>query len=58
MRIYIRRRLLTLLPVVVGVTFAVFVMLHLMPVDPVMMMITELSTGQAPLQPKEVTKAR
>jgi peptide/nickel transport system permease protein len=57
-RTYIRRRLLTLVPVVLGVTFAVFVMLHLMPVDPVMMMITELSSGQAPVQPHEVTQAR
>jgi peptide/nickel transport system permease protein len=55
---YIRRRLLTLIPVVLGVTFAVFVMLHLMPVDPVMMMITELSSGQAPIQPHEVTQER
>ncbi len=58
MRTYLSRRLLTLIPVVVGVTFAVFIMLHLMPVDPVMMMITELSSGQAPVQPNEVTKAR
>lgn len=58
MRTYIRRRLLTLVPVVLGVTFAVFVMLHLMPVDPVMMMITELSSGQAPVQPHEVTQER
>jgi ABC-type dipeptide/oligopeptide/nickel transport system permease component len=57
-RTYVRRRLLTLLPVVVGVTFAVFAMLHLMPVDPVMMMITELSSGTAPVQPHEVTTAR
>ena len=47
-----------LLPVVLGVTFAVFLMLHLMPVDPVMMMITELSAGQAPVQPNEVTQER
>ncbi|MBI4280116.1 MAG: ABC transporter permease [Armatimonadetes bacterium] len=33
-------------------------MLHLMPVDPVMMMITELSAGQAPVQPNEVTQER
>ncbi len=58
MRSYIRRRLLTLVPVVLGVTFAVFVMLHLMPVDPVMMMITELSSGQAPIQPGQVTEGR
>ncbi len=58
MRTYLSRRLFTLIPVVVGVTFAVFVMLHLMPVDPVMMMITELSSGQAPVQPNEVTKSR
>jgi peptide/nickel transport system permease protein len=58
LRTYIRRRLLTLFPVVLGVTFAVFVMLHLMPVDPVMMMITELSSGQAPIQPGQVTQGR
>ena len=58
MRTYIRRRLLTLVPVILGVTFAVFVMLHLMPVDPVMMMITELSSGQAPIQPGQVTENR
>jgi ABC-type dipeptide/oligopeptide/nickel transport system permease component len=57
-RTFIKRRLFTLVPVVVGVSFAVFVMLHLMPVDPVMMMITELSSGQAPIQPNQVTKAR
>ena len=50
MRTYVSRRVLTLAPVVLGVTFAVFIMLHLMPVDPVMMMITELSSGQAPVQ--------
>ncbi|MBM3450862.1 MAG: ABC transporter permease [Armatimonadetes bacterium] len=58
MRFYLRRRLLTLLPVLLGVTFAVFVMLHLMPVDPVMMMITELSAGQAPVQRQEISDAR
>lgn len=58
MRSYLRRRLLTLVPVVVGVTFAVFAMLYAMPVDPVMMMITELSGGTAPIQPHEVTQAR
>jgi ABC-type dipeptide/oligopeptide/nickel transport system permease component len=57
-RSYLRRRLLTLVPVVVGVTFAVFAMLYAMPVDPVMMMITELSGGTAPIQPHEVTQAR
>lgn len=58
MRKYLARRLLALVPVIVGVTFLVFMMLHLMPVDPIMMMITELSTSQTPIQPNEVTQAR
>ncbi len=33
-------------------------MLHLMPVDPVRMMITELSAGTAPVQPGEITQER
>jgi peptide/nickel transport system permease protein len=57
-RTYIRRRLLTLAPVVIGVTFAVFAMLHVMPVDPVMMMITDVASQTAPVQPHEVTQAR
>jgi ABC-type dipeptide/oligopeptide/nickel transport system permease component len=57
-RTYLRRRLLTLAPVVIGVTFAVFAMLHLMPVDPVMMMITDVQSQTAPVQPHEVTQAR
>src|SRR5262245_25549880 len=33
-------------------------MLHIMPVDPVMMMITDVQSQTAPIQPHEVTKAR
>ena len=58
MRTYLRRRLLTLAPVILGVTFAVFGMLHIMPVDPVMMMITDVASQTAPVQPHEVTQAR
>lgn len=45
MRRYLTRRLLTLLPIVVSVTFAVFLMLHLLPVDPVKMMIQNEGGG-------------
>jgi ABC-type dipeptide/oligopeptide/nickel transport system permease component len=55
---YIARRLLLLVPVALGVTFAVFLMLHLVPGDPVMLMITATSSGQAPVQPNQVTEAQ
>ena len=37
---YVRRRLLTMIPVVLGVSLVVFLMLHLLPGDPVLMMLT------------------
>lgn len=58
MRKYLARRLVALVPVIIGVTFAVFMMLNLMPVDPIMMMITEISSSQTPLMPHEVTEER
>lgn len=45
---YIRRRLLTLIPVVLGVTFFAFMMLHLVPVDPVVLMIEGAPTTAGP----------
>lgn len=42
---YIRRRLLTLIPVIFGVTLFVFLMLHLSPVDPVLMVLEQASTS-------------
>jgi peptide/nickel transport system permease protein len=58
LRKYLARRLMALVPVIIGVTFAVFMMLNLMPVDPIMMMITEVSSSQAPVMPHEVTEER
>jgi peptide/nickel transport system permease protein len=49
LRRYLTRRLLTLIPVVALVTFAVFLMLHMLPVDPVRMMIENEAGGS--LQP-------
>lgn len=45
---YVQRRLVTLIPVLIGVTLAVFSMLHLLPGDPAMMMLTEHRAGAAP----------
>lgn len=48
MAVYLRRRILTLIPVVLGVTLFVFLMLHLSPVDPVLMIIEQASTTSGP----------
>lgn len=48
MRKYILRRILLTIPVLLGVSLAVFSMLHLLPVDPVRMMIMDATTGTAP----------
>ena len=45
---YLKRRIVTLVPVLLGVSFAVFMMLHFLPGDPVMMMLTEHRGGAAP----------
>jgi peptide/nickel transport system permease protein len=45
---YIRRRLITLIPVILGVTFFAFMMLHLVPVDPVVLMIEGSPTTSGP----------
>jgi len=45
---YIRRRLLTLIPVIFGVTFFAFLMLHLVPVDPVVLMLEGGPTTAGP----------
>jgi peptide/nickel transport system permease protein len=45
---YIRRRLLTLVPVVLGVTFLVFMMLHLSPVDPVLIILEQAALPSGP----------
>jgi ABC-type dipeptide/oligopeptide/nickel transport system permease component len=45
---YIQRRLFTLIPVMLGVTFFAFMMLHLVPVDPVVLMIEGSPTTAGP----------
>jgi peptide/nickel transport system permease protein len=53
---YVRRRLLTMIPVVLGVSLIVFLMLHLLPGDPVMMMLTEHRGGGAPTISGNITQ--
>ena len=53
---YIRRRLLTTIPVLLGVSLAVFLMLHLLPGDPVLMMLTEHRGGGAPTISGSITQ--
>lgn len=48
MKRYVLRRILMTIPVLFGVTLAVFSMLHLLPVDPVQMMIMDATSGAAP----------
>lgn len=58
---YLRRRLVTLVPVILGVTFFTFMMLHLIPVDPVILMIEEAPTiagPQAQLTPETYERMR
>lgn len=45
---YIQRRLITTVPVLLGVSLVVFLMLHFLPGDPVMMMLTEHRGASAP----------
>lgn len=53
---YLRRRLYTLVPVLLGVSFAVFMMLHFLPGDPVMMMLTEHRGAAAPTVVSGITE--
>jgi peptide/nickel transport system permease protein len=53
---YIRRRLLTTIPVLLGVSLVVFLMLHLLPGDPVLMMLTEHRGGGAPTVSGSITQ--
>ena len=48
MQRYLVRRLLQTIPVLLGVSLAVFLMLHALPVDPVKMLAKEATTGTAP----------
>ncbi len=48
MQRYLIRRLLQTIPVLLGVSLAVFLMLHALPVDPVRMLAMEATTGTAP----------
>jgi peptide/nickel transport system permease protein len=48
MQRYLVRRLLQTIPVLLGVSLAVFLMLHALPVDPVRMLALESTTGTAP----------
>ncbi len=56
MRQYIIRRILLVIPVLLGVSLLVFLALHLMPVDPVRMMLTEHRAGTAPTTEGTVTE--
>lgn len=53
---YVRRRLLTTIPVLLGVSLVVFLMLHLLPGDPVLMMLTEHRGGGAPTISGSITQ--
>jgi ABC-type dipeptide/oligopeptide/nickel transport system permease component len=52
---YVRRRLVTIVPVVLGVTFLVFMMLHLSPIDPAKIILEQaaLPSGPRPEQTEE-----
>ena len=52
---YIQRRIILMIPVLLGVTLAVFLMLHFLPGDPVMMMLTEHQGGVAPTVTGNIT---
>ncbi|MGH2404884.1 MAG: ABC transporter permease [bacterium] len=45
---YLMRRLIQTIPVLLGVSLAVFLMLHALPIDPVRMLAMEATTGTAP----------
>jgi ABC-type dipeptide/oligopeptide/nickel transport system permease component len=47
-RRYLARRLVLTIPVLLGVSLAVFLMLHALPVDPVRMLAMETTSGTAP----------
>lgn len=52
---YILRRALLAVPTLLGVSLAVFLMLHFLPGDPVLMMLTEHAGQQAPSSNTDVT---
>jgi peptide/nickel transport system permease protein len=52
---YILRRAALAIPVLLGVSLAVFLMLHFLPGDPVLMMLTEQAGQQAPSSNIDVT---
>ncbi|MFN8522279.1 MAG: nickel ABC transporter permease [Chloroflexota bacterium] len=52
---YLRRRAITTIPVMLGVSLAVFLMLHFLPGDPVLMMLTEHRGAAAPTVASSVT---
>jgi ABC-type dipeptide/oligopeptide/nickel transport system permease component len=56
MTAYIRRRLVTSIPVVLGVSLIVFLMLHFLPGDPVLLMLTEHRGGAAPTVSGNITQ--
>lgn len=53
---FVRRRLLLTIPVILGVSLAVFLMLHFLPGDPVLMMLTEHRGGAAPTVAGNITQ--
>jgi len=52
---YILRRALLAVPTLLGVSLAVFLMLHFLPGDPVLMMLTEHAGQQAPSSNTDIT---
>lgn len=48
MLVYIQKRILAAIPVLLGVSLLVFLMLHALPVDPVRMMLSDHQAGTAP----------
>ena len=48
MLIYVQKRLLAAIPVLLGVSLLVFLMLHALPIDPIRMMLTDHASGTAP----------
>ena len=55
MHLYILRRVWQSIPVVIGVTLLVFLMMHMMPVDIVRMMLTEHQAGTLPTASGSIT---
>jgi len=55
MQTYILRRVMAIVPVLLGVSLLVFLMLHFLPGDPVLMMLTEQAGQTAPVRPTNIS---